>query len=50
VNVNKSGVYNNDKIYNIIKLNLHPNTLNLFNLNLKKKYREITNIHTHLIK
>jgi len=50
VNANESGVYSNDKIYNIIKLNLYPNTLNLFNLNLKKKYGEITDIHTHLIK
>lgn len=49
MDANESGVYSNDKIYDIIKLNLHPNTMNLFNLNLKKKYGEITDIKNTIV-
>lgn len=43
MNANESGVYSNDKIYDIIKLYLHPNTINLFYF----KYGEITKIQKH---
>nr|QWO71409.1 RNA polymerase [Termitomyces sp. T123] len=47
VNANDSGVYSNDKINEIIKLNMHPNTMNIYNLTLSKKSGDISDIQAH---
>lgn len=41
------GLYNNEKINELIKLNIHPNTKNIYILNLRKKYGDISEIHKH---
>lgn len=40
-------LYNNNKIKELIKLNMHHNTKNLYNLTLRKKYGDISLIHKH---
>jgi DNA-dependent RNA polymerase len=46
-NARESGIYSNNKINELIKLNMHPNTTKLYNLTIKKKYGEITDIYKH---
>nr|QWO71408.1 RNA polymerase [Termitomyces sp. K2P1] len=40
-------LYNQEKLNELIKLNIHPNTKDIYNLNLSKKFGEVEEIQKH---